>query len=67
MSVEVKICGLKTPAAVNAATEGGAVMVGFVFFAKSARCLTPALAGALGQLLAERGAPAAAADRGTRS
>ena len=51
MSVEVKICGLKTPAAVNAATEGGAVMVGFVFFAKSARCLTPALAGALGQLV----------------
>jgi phosphoribosylanthranilate isomerase len=51
MSVEVKICGLKTPAAVNAATEGGAVMVGFVFFAQSARCLTPALAGALGQLV----------------
>lgn len=51
MSVDVKICGLKTPAAVNAAVEGGAVMVGFVFYARSSRCLTPALAGALGQLV----------------
>ena len=51
MPLEVKICGLKTPAAVNAAIAGGAAMVGFVFFDKSPRCLTPALAGALGQLV----------------
>jgi len=51
MSVDVKICGLKTPAAVNASVEGGAVMLGFNFYAKSSRCVTPALAGALGQLV----------------
>jgi phosphoribosylanthranilate isomerase len=51
MSVAVKICGLKTPAAVNAAVDGGAFMVGFVFFAKSPRFLTPATAGELGKLV----------------
>jgi phosphoribosylanthranilate isomerase len=51
MAVDVKICGLKTPAAVNASVEGGARMLGFNFFAKSSRCVTPALAGALGQLV----------------
>ena len=50
MAVDVKICGLKTPAAVSAAIDAGAFMIGFVFFAKSSRCLTPALAGALAQL-----------------
>lgn len=49
MPVDVKICGLKTPEAVQAAIGGGAFMVGFVFFAKSPRCLTPALAGTLGK------------------
>lgn len=51
MPVDVKICGLKTPEAVLAAIDGGAFMVGFVFFAKSPRCLTPALAGELGRLV----------------
>lgn len=51
MSLDVKICGLRTPAAVTAAVDGGAFMVGFVFFAKSPRCLTPALAGELGKLV----------------
>ncbi len=51
MPLDVKICGLKTPAAVTAAIAGGAAMVGFVFFDKSPRCLTPALAGALSQLV----------------
>lgn len=51
MSIDVKICGLKTPAAVNASVEGGARMLGFNFYAPSSRCVTPALAGALGQLV----------------
>src|SRR5579883_61641 len=37
MSVSVKICGLKTPAALDAALEAGADLVGFVFFAPSPR------------------------------
>lgn len=51
MSVDVKICGLKTPAAVTAAVDAGAFMVGFVFYAKSPRYLTPSLAGELGKLV----------------
>ncbi|MBI2254524.1 MAG: phosphoribosylanthranilate isomerase [Proteobacteria bacterium] len=51
MAIDVKICGLKTPAAVGASVEGGAVMLGFNFYPKSSRCVTPALAGALGQLV----------------
>ncbi|WP_374385000.1 phosphoribosylanthranilate isomerase [Dongia sp.] len=54
MAIDVKICGLKTPAAVQASIDGGAEMVGFVFYAKSSRCLTPALAGALAQLVPAR-------------
>jgi phosphoribosylanthranilate isomerase len=37
MSVAVKICGLKTPEALDAALEAGADMVGFVFFPPSPR------------------------------
>jgi phosphoribosylanthranilate isomerase len=37
MSVLVKICGLKTPEALDAALEAGADLVGFVFFAPSPR------------------------------
>jgi phosphoribosylanthranilate isomerase len=51
MSIDVKICGLKTPAAVNASVDGGAAMLGFNFYARSSRCVTPALAGALAQLV----------------
>lgn len=40
MTVSVKICGLSDPEAVNAALTGGAAYVGFVFFAKSPRCVT---------------------------
>src|SRR5262245_6293662 len=39
MSLLVKICGLKTPDALDAALEAGADMVGFVFFAPSPRHL----------------------------
>ena len=37
MSVLVKICGLKTPDALDAALAAGADLVGFVFFAPSPR------------------------------
>lgn len=49
MPIDVKICGLKTPAAVDAAVENGAVMIGFVFYAKSPRYVTPTIAQTLGQ------------------
>ena len=41
MTVAVKICGLGTPQSVAVAVEGGAAMLGFVFFAKSPRAITP--------------------------
>jgi phosphoribosylanthranilate isomerase len=47
MSLWVKICGLATDAAVDAAREAGADAVGFVFAAGSPRTVTPALARAL--------------------
>ncbi len=39
MSVDVKICGLKTPSAVDAAVDAGAALCGFVFFRRSPRHL----------------------------
>ena len=42
MSLTVKICGLSTEDAVQAAVEGGAALVGFVFFKKSPRNVSPA-------------------------
>lgn len=41
MPLAVKICGLGTTETVAAAVEGGAAMVGFVFFAKSPRNVSP--------------------------
>ena len=43
MPVSAKICGLKTPEAVAAAVEGGAALVGFVFYGRSPRCVDPAM------------------------
>lgn len=43
----VKICGLRTPADVDAAIDAGADAVGFVFSARSSRNLTPETARAL--------------------
>ena len=37
MSVQVKICGIKTPDALNAAVETGARFIGFVFYPPSPR------------------------------
>lgn len=47
MPVSAKICGLTTPEAVAAALDGGATHVGFVFFPKSPRHVTPERAAAL--------------------
>jgi phosphoribosylanthranilate isomerase len=49
MSLLVKICGLKTPDALDAALEAGADMVGFVFFPPSPRNLAIEAARALGE------------------
>ncbi len=49
MPVLVKICGLTTPEALDAALEAGADMVGFVFFAPSPRHLGLDPARALGE------------------
>ncbi len=47
MTVRVKICGVNAPAAFDAAHDGGADWIGFVFFARSPRYVTPAQAAAL--------------------
>jgi phosphoribosylanthranilate isomerase len=44
MSTQVKICGLKTEAALEAALSGGADYVGLVFFPPSPRSIEPAAA-----------------------
>jgi phosphoribosylanthranilate isomerase len=49
MSVLVKICGLSTPDALDAALEAGADMVGFVFFEPSPRHLGIEAARTLGE------------------
>ena len=49
MTPMVKICGLSTAAALDAALEAGADMVGFVFFPKSPRHIDWATARALGR------------------
>jgi phosphoribosylanthranilate isomerase len=48
MTPLVKICGLSTPATLDAALDAGADMVGFVFFPKSPRHVDWATARALG-------------------
>ncbi|MEN3395797.1 phosphoribosylanthranilate isomerase [Brucella melitensis] len=41
MALDIKICGLKTPEALAAALDGGATHIGFIFFPKSPRHITP--------------------------
>ena len=55
-TTRAKICGLSTPEAVRAAVEGGAAYLGFVFFDRSPRNLTPEAAARLVAPL--RGGPA---------
>lgn len=50
MAVKVKICGLKSEAALLAALEGGADYVGFVFYPPSPRSLPPKEAARLAAL-----------------
>src|SRR5262245_3670628 len=50
MPVEVKICGLSTPETVLAALNHGADLVGFVFYPKSPRNVSPAKAKDLARL-----------------
>ncbi len=45
--VQVKICGIKTPEALDAAATGGADFVGFNFYPPSPRFVTPAQASVL--------------------
>ena len=49
--IKAKICGVSDPAAVNAAVEGGAGFVGFVFFPPSPRYVAPPQAADLARLL----------------
>jgi len=55
MAIDVKICGLRTPAALEAAVGGGARWIGFVFYPPSPRALSPEQALALSRLC--HGAP----------
>jgi len=50
MTLTVKICGLSTPEAVDAAIAAGADMVGFVFFPPSPRNISFDIARTLGRL-----------------
>ena len=49
MTLDIKICGLKTPDALDAALRWGPSHVGFIFFGKSPRNVAPAEAGTLRQ------------------
>jgi phosphoribosylanthranilate isomerase len=59
MALLVKICGLRTPEALDAALEAGADLVGFVFFEPSPRHVTYAAARALGERVKGRAAKVA--------
>ncbi|UUP17621.1 phosphoribosylanthranilate isomerase [Nitratireductor thuwali] len=54
MTLDIKICGLKTDDALAAALDCGASHVGFIFFAKSPRNVDKAEAGRLRQAARER-------------
>ena len=54
MPIAVKICGLNRPDTVAAAVDGGAAFIGFVFYPRSPRAVTP---GEAGQLIAAVSAP----------
>ena len=47
MNIKAKVCGVSDRAAIDAAVEGGVAYVGFVFFPRSPRNVTPGEAAAL--------------------
>lgn len=47
MTTRVKICGINSPAALDAAADAGADWIGYVFFPPSPRAVTPLQAAAL--------------------
>ena len=51
MPLEVKICGINAPDALDAAAAGGADLLGFMFFPKSPRAVTPEQAAGLASRL----------------
>lgn len=61
MSIDAKICGVSDRAAINASIAGGARYVGFVFFPRSPRHVTPTQAAALSAMLPESVIPVALA------
>jgi phosphoribosylanthranilate isomerase len=54
MTLEVKICGLRTPETLEVALDSGADLVGFVFFPPSPRHLSFEQAGRLGEMVRGR-------------
>lgn len=54
MTLSVKICGINSAPAMNAAVEAGADLVGLVFYPPSPRALAPDAAAALAALVPER-------------
>ena len=55
MKVKAKICGVSTPEAVRAALDGGAGYLGFMFFPKSPRNISPGTAAQLAPPARARG------------
>ena len=53
MAIDVKICGVRTPQAVDAAVQGGAKYLGFMFYPRSPRVVTPKEALELGKVVPE--------------
>ena len=53
MTVETKVCGVSDRAAIDSAIAGGVRYIGFVFFPRSPRHVTPAKAAELSALLPE--------------
>jgi phosphoribosylanthranilate isomerase len=52
-AIQVKICGLSTPETIQAAVDAGASHIGFMFYERSPRNVTPAQAAELRALLPE--------------
>lgn len=61
MTVDAKICGVSDRAGIDASVAGGARYVGFVFFPRSPRHVTPSQAAGLSALLPETVVPVALA------